>query len=107
MRVAREGGTLDFQTAQLSFSLSWSHYVFLTGIKNVDKRRFYEIEATRQNWSLRELRRQYDTSLYERLALSRDKQGVLELATEGQVLTTPADMLKEPYSRSTFHNQIP
>ena len=78
------------------FSLSWSHYVFLLGIKNPDERSFYEIEATGQDWTLRELRRQFDSSLYERLALSRDKEGVRKLAREGQIVSSPADMLKEP-----------
>jgi predicted nuclease of restriction endonuclease-like (RecB) superfamily len=80
-----------------SFTLSWSHYAFLTGIEDSAERAFYEIEATNQGWSLRELRRQYNTSLYERLALSRDKEAVRALATEGQAVTKPADLLKDPY----------
>jgi len=80
-----------------AFTLSWSHYVFLVGIKNIDERSFYEIEATEQNWSLRELKRQYQAGLYERLALSRDKDGVRKLAKEGQVVANPDDLLKEPY----------
>lgn len=67
------------------FSLSWSHYVFLLGIKNPDERSFYEIEAAGQNWTLRELKRQFDSGLYERLALSRDKEGIRKLAREGQI----------------------
>lgn len=78
------------------FTLSWSHYVFLLGIKNPDERSFYEIEASNQDWTLRELRRQFDASLYERLALSRDKKGVRKLAQEGHVVTKPQDLLKEP-----------
>ena len=58
------------------FSLSWSHYIFLLGIDNEQERNFYEIEATEQNWSLRELKRQFNSSLYERLSLSRDKKGI-------------------------------
>jgi len=77
--------------------LSWSHYVFLMGIKNPDERSFYEIEAAEQGWSLRELKRQYNSGLYERLALSRDKNGVRKLAREGQTLSRPEDLLKEPY----------
>ena len=61
------------------FTLSWSHYLKLMRIENPDERRFYEIEATNNHWSFRELERQYDSSLYERLALSRDKQGFLDL----------------------------
>ena len=78
------------------FTLSWSHYVFLLGIKNTDERRFYEIEATSQNWTLRELKRQFNASLYERLALSRDKKGIRKLAREGQMVAQPQDLLKEP-----------
>jgi predicted nuclease of restriction endonuclease-like (RecB) superfamily len=79
------------------FTLSWSHYVLLMGIKNPDERAFYEIEATQSGWSLPELKRQVASALYERLALSRDKKSVRKLAGEGQVLTRPEDMLKEPY----------
>ncbi len=82
---------------QSPFALSWSHYVFLIGIKNSDERCFYEVEATQQSWSLRELRRQFDSSLYERLALSRDIDGVKQLAQEGQVISHPQNMLKDPY----------
>ncbi len=64
------------------FYLSWSHYIRLMRIDNVDERNFYEIESVRNNWSLSELNRQFDTSLYERLALSRDKEKVKELATK-------------------------
>jgi predicted nuclease of restriction endonuclease-like (RecB) superfamily len=78
------------------FALSWSHYVFLLGIKDPDERSFYEIEAADQNWTLRQLKRQFDSSLYERLALSRDKTGVRKLAKEGQAIAKPEDLLKEP-----------
>lgn len=79
------------------FTLSWSHYVFLLGVKNPDERSFYEIEATRQGWTLRELKRQFDSSLYERLALSRDKKGIRQLARKGQIVNRPQDLLKEPF----------
>lgn len=79
------------------FTLSWSHYVFLLGVSDPDERAFYEVEATNNGWSLAELRRQFDTSLYERLALSRDKDGVRALAREGQVVAKPTDVLKDPY----------
>lgn len=78
------------------FSLSWSHYVFLLGIKNADERSFYEIEASQQDWTLRELKRQFDSGLYERLALSRDQDGIRQLAREGQIVAQPQDLLKEP-----------
>ena len=77
--------------------LSWSHYTFLIQINNPDERRFYEIEAAQQGWSVREIKRQFDTSLYERLALSRDKDGIRELATKGQIVERPADVVKNPY----------
>ena len=81
---------------QRPFSLSWSHYVFLLGIKNPDERSFYEVEGTSQNWTLRELKRQFDSSLYERLALSRDKEGIRQLAQRGQLVSQPKDLFKEP-----------
>lgn len=82
---------------QLHFTLSWSHYLKLMRIENPDERRFYEIEAAENNWSLRELQRQFDSSLYERLALSRDKAGVKALAQKGQMVEKPEDMIKDPY----------
>ena len=85
------------QTLSAPFRLSWSHYVFLLGIKNPDERNFYEIEAAEQSWSLREMKRQFDSGLFERLALSRDKEGVRELARRGQVVGQPKDLLKDPY----------
>jgi len=66
-------------------------------IKNDDERRFYEIEAARQQWPYRFLQRQYGSSLYERLALSRDKEGVMRLAQEGLTIEKPDDMLKNPF----------
>jgi len=77
-------------------TLRWSHYVFLLGVKNPDERSFYEIESTSQNWTVRELKRQFNSGLYERLALSRDKDGIRRLAQDGQILTQPKDLLKEP-----------
>jgi len=78
------------------FTLSWSHYLILMRIANPDERRFYEIQATRQQWTFRQLQRQYGSSLYERLALSRDKDAVMKLAQEGQTLEKPRDLLKNP-----------
>jgi predicted nuclease of restriction endonuclease-like (RecB) superfamily len=83
--------TPSAQTQPRPFTLSWTHYVFLLGIKNTDERSFYEIESTQQNWTIRELKRQFDSSLYERLALSRDKEGIRQLAREGQIVTLPKD----------------
>jgi predicted nuclease of restriction endonuclease-like (RecB) superfamily len=79
------------------FTLSWSHYVLLMTIKDPDERSFYEIEATNESWSLSELKRQKASALYERLALSRDKDGIRQLASKGQIITKPEDVLREPY----------
>ena len=83
-------------TPLTNFSLSWSHYLILMRIKNADERRFYEIEATASSWSLRELERQFDSSLYERLALSRDKDKVKALSQTGQTLENSIDLIKNP-----------
>lgn len=80
-----------------TFTLSWTHYLRLMRMENPDERRFYEIEATQNNWSVRELQRQFDASLYERLALSRDKEGVKDLAQQGQIVEKAEDILKDPY----------
>lgn len=79
------------------FTLSWSHYLKLMRISNPEERRFYEIEAIENKWSLRELERQFDSSLYERLALSRNKEEVLQLSKQGQIVEKPQDLLKDPY----------
>jgi predicted nuclease of restriction endonuclease-like (RecB) superfamily len=79
------------------FTLSWSHYIFLMNIDNRDERRFYEIESGQNQWSLSELKRQFNSGIYERLALSRDKKGVKALTDKGQIIGNPRDMLKDPY----------
>ena len=87
-----------FQT--LSGKLSWSHYCELLSIENIDERNFYEKECINSNWSVRELKRQIDTSLFERLLLSEgksNKEKVYALSKEGQTLNVPEDILKEPY----------
>ena len=84
-------------TFAIPFNLSWSQYVFPISIDNPDERTFYEIEAAQGGWTLPELKRQFNSSLYERLSLSRDKEGVKKLATEGQLVSRPEDLLKEPY----------
>jgi predicted nuclease of restriction endonuclease-like (RecB) superfamily len=78
------------------FTLGWSHYLILMRIENEQERRFYEIEATRQQWTFRQLGRQRGSSLYERLALSRNKDEVMRLAREGQTIEKPRDVLKNP-----------
>jgi predicted nuclease of restriction endonuclease-like (RecB) superfamily len=85
------------QTASAQFGLSWSHYQILMRVDNADARRFYEIEAKELQWSVRELARQVGSSLYERLALSRDKDKVMELAKAGQIVERPRDIFKTPY----------
>jgi predicted nuclease of restriction endonuclease-like (RecB) superfamily len=79
-----------------AFSLSWSHYLFLMNIDNRDERQFYEIESRENQWSLSELKRQFNSGIYERLALSRDKTGVRALAQKGQIIEKPQDVLKNP-----------
>lgn len=85
------------QTVSAEFKLSWSHYLILMRMENIEERNFYEIESIQNNWSLRELRRQIDSALYERLVLSRDKEKVKELAFKGQVIEKPEDVVKDPY----------
>ncbi len=85
------------QTQSNKFNLSWSHYLKLMRIEDERERKFYEIETYKNNWSLRELQRQYDSALYTRLVLSRDKKGVLELAEKGLVIEKPKDAIKDPY----------
>jgi len=80
------------------FKLGWSHYLILMRIQNEQERRFYEIEAEKQNWTFRQLQRQYGSSLYERLALSRDKEAIMRLSKEGQTVEKPQDILKNPYT---------
>lgn len=98
------GQTLSDQFSNLptvstgrKFPLSWSHYLKLMRIDNTDQRHFYEVEAAQNHWGLRELHRQFDSALYERLALSRDKDKVMELALKGQLIEKPEDVLKDPY----------
>ncbi|OGJ90984.1 MAG: hypothetical protein A2268_10100 [Candidatus Raymondbacteria bacterium RifOxyA12_full_50_37] len=91
--------TLQALAAELAnrFVLGWSHYVTLLTINNTDERRFYEVEAQGNSWGYRELERQINSSLYERLALSRDKKGIKELSEKGQIIEKPADVIKNPY----------
>ena len=84
------------QTALARFALSWTYYLILMRIGDAGSRRFYEIEAASQQWTVRQLKRQIDSSLYERLALSRDKNEVMRLALEGQTMEKTCDMLKNP-----------
>lgn len=84
----------------LSGKLSWSHYCELLSISDEKKRSFYEKETVSANWSVRELKRQIKTSLFERLLLSsgdENKEKVLDLALKGNEIATPSDVIKDPY----------
>lgn len=84
----------------VSVKLSWSHYCELLSISDPDKRSFYEKETINSGWSVREMKRQIATSLYERLLLSEgktNKETVLALAQKGVEMTTPSDIIKDPY----------
>lgn len=85
------------QTVSDLFKLSWSHYLKLMRIDDENERKFYEIEAFKNNWSVRELQRQFDAALYTRLVLSRDKDKVEELSEKGWILEKPKDAIKDPY----------
>lgn len=89
--------TTSRKSKQVEFALSWSHYLKLMRIDDENERKFYEIEAGKNNWSVRELDRQYDAALYTRLTLSRDKKGVQKLSEKGLVLEIPKDAIKDPY----------
>jgi len=88
------GQTLSAQST--IFTLSWSHYAFLMRLDE-PIRRFYEVESEQNNWSLRELERQFNSALYERLALSKSKEKIIELSTKGQIIEKPQDLIKDPY----------
>ena len=94
--LSAKSDIIDIQSVN-DFRLSWSHYLKLMRIEDVSERKFYEIECIKNNWSLRELQRQYDSALYTRLALSRDKEGVLKLSEQGLVIEKPQDAIKDPY----------
>jgi hypothetical protein len=80
------------QSLSAQFNLTWTHYQILMRIEDEAARRFYEIETLNQQWSVRQLQRQVGSSLYERLALSRDKDKVMALANEGQTVEVPRDI---------------
>jgi predicted nuclease of restriction endonuclease-like (RecB) superfamily len=81
----------------LRLDLSWSHYRVLMRVDKPQARRFYEAECSKARWSVRELERQIASLLYERLALSRDKEGLLALAEQGHEVRKPEDLVKDPY----------
>ena len=83
--------------ATVSHILSWSHYLELLKCDDPMEMQFYFNEAIKEGWRVRDLRRQIKSSLFERLALSTDKEGVLALATEGQQVSTPNDIVRDPF----------
>jgi predicted nuclease of restriction endonuclease-like (RecB) superfamily len=86
------------ETVSRKFHLSWSHYLKLMRITRLEERQFYEIESSKNNWSLRELERQFDSALYERIVLSRDKKGVLaDNLQKYHTPQKPEDVVKDPY----------
>jgi len=87
------------QTLSVEFDpqLSWSHYCELLSVEHTLARSFYEKEAVNNNWSFRELKRQINSQLFERLALSRDSSAVIKLAKRGHIIETPEDAIKDPY----------
>ena len=98
--IPKESGQLNlaesFSALSRHFTLGWSHYVELLTLDDTAERRFYEIEAAANQWSVRELQRQIASSHYQRLALSRDKDEIRRLAAEGQVVEKAADLIKNP-----------
>jgi predicted nuclease of restriction endonuclease-like (RecB) superfamily len=94
---ARSGPDDDWRPGTLHPGLSWTHYRTLLKVERRPARDFYEIEAVRNGWSARQLERQINSLLFERLAKSRDKAGVLALANKGQTATRPQDVIKDPY----------
>ena len=115
----KDFGNTVAKIQQPQFVLTWSHYLVLMRIENPAERSFYEIECAREQWSVRQLKRQHASSLYERLALSRDKDEVMRLSREGQTIEKPQDIIKNPvtleflglkpesaYSESKLENAI-
>jgi predicted nuclease of restriction endonuclease-like (RecB) superfamily len=103
-QVAENIGDFEIRSTTLSkslptfpTSLSWSHYMLLMRVSDENARAFYEIEAAREHWSVRELERQIGSMLFERLSKSRDKEQVMQLAKQGQSIAKPADVLKDPF----------
>jgi predicted nuclease of restriction endonuclease-like (RecB) superfamily len=86
----------DWSPGHLHSNLSWTHYRTLLRVDKPEARAFYEIEAIQNHWSARELERQINSLLYERLAASKDKKGLLRLARKGQEITSPTDLFKDP-----------
>ena len=86
----------DWRPGQLNPNLSWTHYRTLLKVKRIEAPHFYEIESVKNSWSARQLERQINSLLFERLLKSRDKKGVLSLANKGQAVSAPIDIIKDP-----------
>lgn len=86
----------SWEPGRLHSDLSWTHHRTLLRVNKPQARAFYEIEALKNNWSARELERQINSLLFERLALSKDKKGLMKLATKGHDVQQPADIFKDP-----------
>ena len=96
-----------FQKVQtLSELLSWSHYVEILKGDDPLEISFYAAQCAKENWSVRELRRQRNSMLFHRLALSKDKEGIIALATEGQEVQRAKDVVKDPYVLEFFESSI-
>ncbi len=88
---------LNLNSAALSRKLSWSHYCLILRLEEKMARDFYMVESEREQWSVRELERQINSMLFERIALSKNKQKVIELSKAGQVIEKAQDLVKDPY----------
>lgn len=99
--MVSDATTLDWQDddyfLRLFNQLSWTHFIELSRIDDPLKRAFYEVETLKNRWSVRELKRQIASLLYERVGLSRDKQGVLDLAKKGEIISSPSELIRDPY----------
>ncbi|MBD3887386.1 DUF1016 family protein [Phormidium tenue FACHB-886] len=97
----REEPPLPWQNAEyyqkLFTTVSWSHLLEICRIEDRLKRSFYELEAVKSNWSLREMKRQMNNMLYERIGLSKDKAAVFTLSQQGQLVDTPQTLVRDPY----------
>lgn len=93
----QKGHALRDELPVVRQEISWTHYRLLLKVERPDARRFYLEECINSTWSTRELERQINSLLFERLALSKDKKGVLELAKKGHHIASPADIVKDPY----------
>ncbi len=95
---------LKYQIFQsVTGKLTWTHFAELLSVTDDHSRSYYEKQAVNENWSVRELKRQISSSLFERLALSQDKSGILKLSQKGLVVSEPKDILKDPYVLEFLH----